>query len=118
MTDTSIAMNRHAIVDLVLYAPVEKAEILFQQLWATVKRLRLMRAAARSRKAADGGAFKVPPVGIGGWPCLHDVMRWLDSLKKGTKHADDVKFLLRLFNTCHGRVRPAVIEELEKGASH
>ena len=116
MVDTSITMNRFAVVDLALYGPVDRVEVLFRQLWATVKWLRLMRAAARSRRAADGGAFKVPPAGEGGWPCLHDVMRWLDSLKKGPKHADDVMFLLRLFNTCHARVRPATIEDLEKGA--
>lgn len=108
MTRASITMNRYAIVDQVLYGQEVPVEVLFRQLFVAVKRI---------GKPATGRAFKQSPRGVGAWPKLHDVMRWLDSLDDSEEKADEVKFLYKLYNTAKGRVRAEVLKELESGKS-
>ena len=106
MAKLSVSMNRFAIVDFVLYGPVVSVEVLFRQLHSTVKRI---------GKPITGRAFRRPPKGIGAWPNLHDAMRWLDSLDDSEEKAEEVAFLCKLYRTTMTRVRPEVLEELEKG---
>jgi len=106
MAKISVTMNRFAIVDSVLYGPELTVEILFRQLFPTVKRI---------GKPVVGRSFRRPPRGVGVWPNLHDVMRWLDSLDDSEEKAEEVAFLHKLYNTAKARVRPEVLEELEKG---
>ena len=106
MAKTSITMNRFAIVDQVLFDQVVPVEILFRQLFATVKRI---------GKPVIGRAFRKPPRGVGVWPNLHDVMRWLDSLDDSDEKAEEVAFLFKLYNTAKGRVRPELLAKLESG---
>ena len=103
MAKLSVMMNRFAIVDLVMYGPVEKVEILFRQLHATVKGI---------GKPVIGRGFRNPPRGVGMWPNLHDVMRWLDSLDASEEKAEEVSFLHKLYNTAKARVRQEVKTEL------
>jgi len=112
MTATSVTMNRHAIVDLALFGPADKIEAVFRQLYPTMKKLRLLRFVDKAQ------AFVEPPDGLGSWPQLHDTMRWLDSLTRNAEHKDDRLFLLRLYKTLLSRVRPEVIEDLQKGGGH
>jgi len=103
MTKLSVAMNRFAIVDLAMYGPVEKVEVLFRQLHAAVVRI---------GKRVRGRGFRRPPAGQGMWPNLHDVMQWLNSLDASEEKAEEVAFLHKLYNTCKARVRQEVKIEL------
>jgi len=105
MTKLSVSMNRSAIVDFVLFGPETPVEVLFRQLFSAVKRI---------GKPVTGRAFRRPPRGEGAWPNLHDVVRWLDSLDDSEEKAEEVEFLHKLFNTTKTRVRPEVLEELER----
>ena len=106
MTKLCVTMNRHAVVEQVLLGSEQEVEVLFRQLFSTVKRI---------GKPVVGRAFWRVPRGVGMWPNLHDVMRWLDSLDDSEEKAEEVAFLHKLFNTAKGRVRPEVLKELESG---
>ena len=103
MAKISVSMNRFAVVDLAMFGPVEKVEVLFRQLHAAVKRI---------GKPVAGRSFRSPPRGVGAWPNLHDVMRWLDSLDASDEKAEEVAFLHRLYNTAKAKVRSEVKTEL------
>jgi len=106
MAKLAVSMNRFAITDFVLYGPEVSVEVLFRQLFLTVKRI---------RKPVTGRAFRQPPKGEGAWPNLHDVVRWLDSLDDSEEKAEEVSFLFKLYNTIKFRVRPEVLKKLESG---
>ena len=99
-----VTMNRHALADLVLFAPREKLEACFRQFDRTVKRLGV---------PVTGRAIKRVPRGVGQHPGLHDVMRWLDSLTAEKEDEADVKFLFRLYNACLSR-DPDLPERVKK----
>jgi len=106
MSKLSVSMNRHSLVDFVIYGPEVPVEVLFRQFFATVKRI---------DKPVTGRKFREPPKGQGAWPNYHDVVRWLDSLDGSEEKAEEVAFLFKVFNTAKGRVRPGVIKKLESG---
>lgn len=106
MSNVTVSVNRHALVSLAMYGPTDRVELLFRNLFATVKRI---------GKPVVGRAFRKVPRGQGAWPNIHDVIRWLDSLDGSEEKEEEVSFLFSLFNTAKGRVRPVVIEKLEKG---
>lgn len=106
MTKLCVTMNRHAIVEQMMLSSEQEVEVLFRQLFATVKRI---------SKPVAGRAFRRIPRGVGMWPSLHDTMRWLDSLDDSDEKAEEVAFLHKLFNTAKGRARPELIELLESG---
>jgi hypothetical protein len=106
MSNVSVSMNRHALVDLAMYGQQDRVELLFRFLFAATKRI---------GKPIVGRAFRRVPPGVGAPPNIHDVKRWLDSLDSSEEKTEEVAFLFRVFNTVRARVRPEVIEGLEKG---
>ena len=106
MAKLTVTMNRFALVDFVLYGPEVSVEVLFRQLFLTVKRIGM---------PVIGRAFRQPPKGEGAWPNLHDTVRWLDSLDDSEKKVGEVSFFFKLYNTTKLRVRPEVLKKLESG---
>jgi len=106
MSKLSVTMNRHAVVDFVIYGQETPVEVLFRQLFVAVKRI---------GKPVVGRAYRQPPRGVGAWPNYHDVVRWLDSLDDSEEKAEEVAFLFKLYNTALNRVRPEVLEALKSG---
>lgn len=105
MTSVTISMNRHAIVDLVLYGQEDDVEGLFRRLNGAMQRLKLPFTGRRG--------FRRPPKGVGAHPSLGDVQGWLDSVKRTRRYKDEMTFIANLYATCRGRVRPELLEELE-----
>ncbi len=103
MPECCIAVNEHSTVALALYGVQDRVENLFRETSRTLKRLKF--------KAEKTKPFPEPPEGVGSYPNIHDVTRWLDSLKRrGTKR--DVEFLKRLHVTAAKRVRPDVLKQV------
>ena len=104
--DTRVGVNEYAVVSLALYGSQDRVENLYRQTRRTVKRLRL------NIKGAE--PFKTVPSGQGSQPNIHDVVRWLDGIKRTRKYKVEFNLLKRLHVTALARVRPEVLTETEE----
>ena len=100
--ETKVSMNRHAVVELVLYGMQERVENVFRETMRTRKRLR--------RRLRGVVALTASPRGMGAYPNGHDITRWLDDLKNDELHESDIQFMLQLHVTAAKRCRPEVLK--------
>jgi hypothetical protein len=105
MPDVNVVMNRNAVVDMALFGQEDRVEGLFRRLNEAMRRLKM--------PFESGKSCGRPPKGSGAHPGLHDVQRWLDSVKRAKKNKDEMIFIRNLYATCRGRVRPELLKELE-----
>ena len=98
----TITINKHAITDLAIGAPLATCEMFYRETRAACTRLGLPAAAA----------FDSPLRGNGNWPCIHDVVPWLEAVDGSPAYAEDRKFLARLNATLEKRC-PALKAKLD-----
>lgn len=101
---TTIGVNKHAVTDLSLYGPQNRAEALLREVHRTLKRIGLR---------TDRGIkpFSSASKGNGASANIHDLIRWLDSLD--SRHGD-IDFLKQLYKTLCGRVSKGFLKDLGK----
>ena len=102
--EVKVNLNLNTTVKLALYGGQERVENLFRETRRAMKRLKL-------KEQPGDEPFKAPPEGTGSEPNIHDVKRWLDSLRRTRKFRAERKVLRQLHATCKLRVRPHVLVE-------
>lgn len=87
----TVTINKHALVKFVLESTVQRVALLHELVCRTLLRLGRIRQARRAKP------YKAPPHGVGNFPNILDVRRWLDAVTPAD--SDDIDFIERVYAT-------------------
>lgn len=93
-----VKLNEFAVINLALFGPKDRAEELFVQTSATLRRLRL------NTRRTKTEFTKTPRGGVGDYPCMQNIILWLNDIQRTDKYTDEMDFLKKLHVTLKQRV--------------